>query len=435
MKVVIAVHHFPPRYAGGAELRAYRTGAWLKRHGHDVHIVCVEEIDSDERSLTFEDDSYDGLPVRRLRFNLDAAPDPFRWRYDNRWIGNHLSGYLADLAPDVVHLISGYMMSGSTLLAAEALRIPTVVSLTDFWFLCPRVTLLRSNGQLCGPPFSAATCAQCLGEERRRYRIPGRFAPGLMRAFWKRQTGQIARVQERMDYLRRALDSVRVLVSPSRFLRDLFIQAGVVPEKIVFCRQGRDFASLGPGDLAKTPSRRLRIGYMGQIAPHKGVHTLFKAVQLLPKADLEVKVFGDTTRFPDYVRRLRRMADRDSRLKLAGMYERTEISRVLRDVDVVVVPSIWYENSPNTILEAFAHRTPVVVSDLGGMSELVEDGTNGLLFESDNASSLADTLRCIAQDDGLLKRLSRGCKPVKPVAEEMNELLTIYRSLLSRTDG
>jgi glycosyltransferase involved in cell wall biosynthesis len=285
--------------------------------------------------------------------------------------------------------------------------------------------------QLCGPPFCAATCAQCLGEEKRRYRIPGRVAPGLARALWKRQTGRIARVQERMDTLRRALDGVRVVISPSRFLRGLFVEAGVVPEKIVFCRQGRDFAGLGPGDLAKTPSRLLRIGYMGQIAPHKGIHTLFKAVQLLPNVELEVKVFGDATRFPDYARRLRRMADGDSRLKLAGLYEQTEVSRVLQEIDVVVVPSIWYENSPNTILEAFAHRTPVVVSDLGGMTELVEDGTNGLVFEPNNVSSLADALGRIARDDGLLKRLSRGCKPVKPVAEEMDELLVIYRSLLS----
>ena len=84
MKAVIAVHHLPPRYTSGAELRAYRTAAWLRDHGHDVHMVCIEAIDTgDGHGLTFEDDTYGGLPIRRLSFNLAAAPDPFRWTYDN----------------------------------------------------------------------------------------------------------------------------------------------------------------------------------------------------------------------------------------------------------------------------------------------------------------------------------------------------------------
>ena len=164
MKIVIAVHHFPPRYTGGAELRAYRTAAWLRDRGHDVYVVCVEAIDiGDRHGLNFKDDIYSGLPIRRLSFNLAAAPNPFRWTYDNLWVGEHLCGYLAELAPDLLHLFSGYLMSGSTLRAAIDMEIPTVVTLTDFWFLCPRITLLRSNGQLCAPPFDAFTCTLFLG--------------------------------------------------------------------------------------------------------------------------------------------------------------------------------------------------------------------------------------------------------------------------------
>ena len=107
MRVLIAVHHFPPRFKGGAEWRAYRTAVGLRSLGHDVYVICVEAIDiGDGSGLTFEDDLYDGLPIRRLSFDLEAAPDPFRWAYDNPWIGEHMRSYLADLAPDVVHLIS-----------------------------------------------------------------------------------------------------------------------------------------------------------------------------------------------------------------------------------------------------------------------------------------------------------------------------------------
>jgi glycosyltransferase involved in cell wall biosynthesis len=431
MKIAIAVHHFPPRYTSGAELRAYRTASWLRDHGYDLHVICVEAIDNGNgNGLTFEDDTYDGLPVRRLSFNLAAAPDPFRWTYDNPWIGEHLRGYLSELAPDLLHLISGYLMSGSSLRAAMDLQIPTVVTLTDFWFLCPRITLLRSNGQRCAPPFDAVTCARCLGEGKRRYRFLGQIAPVPMRVFWQRQSGRAAQIQARMDFLREILNRADAIISPSRFLRRLFIQADVAEERIVFSRQGRDFPALTPDLLTKTPAEHLRIGCMGQIAPHKGVHTLFEAVRHLPDASLEVRAYGDATPFPDYTQRLRRIAHSDSRLSLAGRYDRTGVSQVLQGLDVVVVPSVWYENSPNTILEAFAHRTPVIASDLGGMAELIEDGVNGLRFPPNDASSLATKLRRLIDDPGLLARLQEGIEPVKSVAEEMAELLEVYGSVV-----
>jgi len=434
MKIVIAVHHFSPRYTGGAELRAYRTATWLRDHENDVHVVCVEAMNAGDRSgLAFEDDTYGGLSVRRLSFNLTCAPDPFRWTYDNSWIGVHLREYLSELAPDLLHLIGGYLMSGTALRVASDLGIPTVVTLTDFWFLCPRITLLRSNGQLCVPPCDAVTCARCLGEEKRRYRIPGRIMPVLMDAFWRMQRDRVARIQARKVFLRETLDRVDAIISPSQFLRDLFVEAGVAPERIVFSRQGRDFPDLASELVEKAPAKHLRIGYMGQIAPHKGVHTLFEAVRQLPNVALEVKAYGDATRFPGYALRLRQMVHQDSRLSLLGVYEQTEVTRVLQGLDVVVVPSVWYENSPNTILEAFAHRTPVIVSDLGGMAELVEDGVNGLRFIPGNASDLAARLRQLVDDPGLLSRLRDGIGPVKSVAEEMAELQQVYCAVAGKT--
>jgi len=320
-------------------------------------------------------------------------------------------------------------MSGSTLEAAMEVQIPTVVTLTDFWFLCPRMTLLRSNGQVCSPPFDAVRCARCLGEKKRRYRIPGRIVPGLMKVFWQRQQERVARIEARMAFLRERLDGAETIISPSRFLRDVFVEAGVAPERIVFCRQGRDF-DLRPNLLEKTPAEYMRIGYMGQITPHKGVDILFKAVRQLSDANLEVKAYGDLTPFPDYTHRLRQMKRGDSRLRLAGVYERREVSRVLQEVDVVVVPSVWYENSPNTILEAFAHRTPVIVSNLGGMAELVEDGVNGLRFAPGDASDLAAKLELLINNPDLLSQLQEGIRPVKSVAEEMTELQGIYRSVV-----
>jgi glycosyltransferase involved in cell wall biosynthesis len=368
--------------------------------------------------------------VRRLFINLSSAPDPFRWEYDNPWIGQHLEKFLVEHRPDVFHLISGYLMSGRALQVAYQLGLPTVLTLTDFWFLCPRISMLRSNGEISTLPIDPATCARCLGEEKRRYRLPGRIAPNLMNAFWRLQTDKINQIEARMTFLRQTLNKVDAIISPSQFLRSVFIEAGVAPERIIFSRQGRDFPDLSPETVEKSPSVELRVGYLGQIAWHKGVHTLFEAVRQISDARLMVRAYGDTAPFPKYAERLRRLLVEDKRLKLAGVYHRHEVSQVFHDLDVIVVPSLWYENSPNTILEAFAHRTPVIASNLGGMAELVHDEENGLLFAPGDVKSLARQLQRLLDNPDLLSSLRAGIGPVKGVAQEIDELELIYQNVV-----
>ncbi|MCP4362066.1 MAG: glycosyltransferase family 4 protein [Chloroflexi bacterium] len=436
MKIVIAVHHFPPRYTGGAEWRAYRTAAALQARGHQVQVVCIERIDQGPPGgITWEDDIYEGVAVRRLAFNLAAAPDPFRWEYDNTWLGQHLQQFLGEQQPDLFHLISGYLMSGRVLRVAHQLGISTVLTLTDFWFLCPRFSMLRSNGQLSTLPINAATCARCLGEEKRRYRLPGHIAPGLMDIFWRLQKTQIHKVEERIIFLHQTLNQVNAIISPSQFLRSTFIEAGVEPGRIVFSRQGRDFPNLKSEMVEKTVAPHLRVGYIGQITQLKGVHTLLEAVKQMPDAPLTVRIYGDTTHFPEYTTRLRQLMEGDKRLALAGIYDRHEVSRVLREIDVLVVPSLWYENSPNVILEAFAHRTPVIASNLGGMAELVTDQKTGLLFAPNNANDLAQKLRMVLDNPEILPNLQKNIDPPITLEAEMTELLQIYQSILLSEDN
>lgn len=434
MRAVIAAHHFPPTHTGGAELRAYRTAAYLRKEYNDIYVTCVDSIDNaGSGDLTYEDTVYDRLPVRRLSFDLRQAPDSYLWSYDNRWIGEHLRTYLEEISPDIFHLIGGYLMSGRALRVAHELDIPTVVSLTDFWFLCPRISLLRSDGRRCMPPVEASVCARCLGEEKRRFRFLAQVLPEkLIDVFWRSRADALARVKARRKFLHDTLNQVDAIISPSRFLRRVHVDAGIRADHIVVSRQGRDFPNLTPALLKKTSSDRLRIGYMGQIAPHKGIHVLFEAVKRLNGVPMVVSVYGDKTRFSGYTRRLEGMAQDDSRLELSGEFVPAELSRVLQEVDVIVVPSIWYENSPNVILEAFAHRTPVVASDLGGMAELVRDGEDGLLFQAGDASSLADRLRRLVEEPDLTEALRTGIEPVRAVEQEMTELQTIYDRLLDR---
>lgn len=448
MKIIIAVHHFPPHRTAGAELEAFRTAKTLLGRGHDVEVICVESITAEVPAetpteetghITWRDDEYQGLMVRRLSFNIAAAPNPDRWEYDNLWIGEHLAQYLQARKPDLLHLFSGYLMTGRTLLVAKELGIPTVVSLMDFWFLCRRFTLLRTDGTLSTLPINPATCARCIAEEQRLPRLLGRVVPILMNEYWQTRTDKVQEMARRIDFCLDALNSANLIICRSHFLESVYTQAGADPTKMVFCRQGFAGSVSHPKQTASSTisieDQPLRVIYLGQISQHKGVHTLIEAVRQLPTTDIELDVYGDLEKAPSYVAKLKKLAANDPRIQLQGLVQPDAISALLQQADVLVVPSIWYENSPNTIAEAFAHGVPVIASNLGGMAELIQHEGNGLLFTAGDAESLATQLRRLRDTPTLLSKLQQGIQPFKSVDEEIDEIEGYYAAVLRQTAG
>ncbi len=163
-------------------MRAHRTTQALQKRGHTIQAFAIEKTDDGPpQGVAWQDEVYEGVPLRRIRFQAGAAPDRLAFTYNNPWIGDHLREYLAQVKPDVFHLFGGYLQSGSAILAAVDLNLPCVVSLTDYWFLCHQIQLVRSDGQVCQYPVQASDCLQCFMEDKRRYRLPARLFPGLMR--------------------------------------------------------------------------------------------------------------------------------------------------------------------------------------------------------------------------------------------------------------
>jgi glycosyltransferase involved in cell wall biosynthesis len=162
---------------------------------------------------------------------------------------------------------------------------------------------------------------------------------------------------------------------------------------------------------------------------HKGVDLLVAAVKTLIGEGIAISldIWGPEHEEPDYVQRLKRDAAQFRQIRWNGQFGGAGSWQALADVDAVVVPSRWLENSPNVILESFAMKRPVVATNFGGMSELVEEGINGLLFRLDDVTDLTRQLRRLAQEPALLARLSAGIAPVKTLDQEMQELLDLYQ--------
>lgn len=429
MKIVLPVHHFPPRYSAGAEIYTFRLARRLIEHGHAVEVVAIEAINAgDGRQLAAVRDLFEDIPVWRLSFNLYTA-DQQVWEFDNPLLGAWFTEYFQANRPDLAHFQAGYLLGVAPMEAAHRAGIPMVLTLHDYWFICPRITLQRGDGSLCSAvPRDPAGCVWCRRLESRRFRLPDQISGGalgvaMQRFGLKAERTTIARRRER---LHEALSWPQAIVAPSQFLAGqiaAFTSAG----NIQVCRLGMDTGALRQAQPL-TEYRGVRIGYTGQIAPHKGVHLLVGAFRTLPPdAPAELHIHGGMESNPAYAQRLRAMAAGDPRITFHGRYTKDQLPGILLALDVVAVPSTWYENSPLAILEAHAAGRPVITAAMGGMAELVQNGTDGLHFAPNDTADLAAQLKRLLDEPALLPTLRAGIRPPRTLAEEMEQLQDIYR--------
>ena len=441
MKVLLATHFFPPNHPGGTEAYTLTLAREMLRRGCSPHVICAERWGAGSSwRPSYEDTLHEGVPVRRLYWNWQLAPNPFVNFYDNPEVERHFAEHVRRVRPDVMHATSCYALGARIFGAARREGVPTFLTLTDFWLLCHRHTLYRGDGSLCTGPESAVACQECIAYSIDGYRMLTRVVPRRLAAHvilglsrWPRFArlrglrGNVGNAEHRYRFLRRAFEDVDVAISPSRFLIEMFARNGYPTDRFRLSRHGLD-TSWVSRVRTRDAHARPRVGYIGQIDPVKGVGLLVQAfLSIAAEVSAELRIYGDLSRDPVFSSHLRRLVDGNPDIRLMGPFERNGIADVLSELDFVVMPSFYYENSPVSIAEAFAARRPVIATNLGGMSEMVEHGVNGLLFERGDVRGLAEAMRALIEDTALRERLRLGIKPVRSIEDEVDQLLDMYR--------
>lgn len=446
MKILLVSNGFPPHQWAGTETYTAGIACELHARGHQVQVICGG--DWTEGAVYWGgavDEMYEGIPVCRLNVNWMKASDPFTYLYNNPEVADFLADFLAKTQPDLVHVTSCERLSASVIRVAKAAQIGVVLSLTDFWFLCPRITLLRTDGENCDGQTSAWDCTRCLARNAKIYRWPrlmlsdegvsqfisvvSRF-PLLTRQRGLR--GMIGDMEERKRILRELFAAADYRITASRFVRDTFVRNGF-DQPMKLQPYGHDIAWLD-GYAGKTPTDRLRIGFIGQIIEPKGVHLLLQAIGLLQATygdQIEVLIYGNLQKAVDYSAYLLTLTNGMKNVHFCGTYRHNQSGAIFAEIDVLVVPSLWYD-FPLIIHEAFAAGTPVIATNLAGMAEAVEHNHNGLLFERGDVAGLAAQLRRLLDEPTLLQQLQSGIKPVKTISQEVNELEAIYRTVIAQ---
>jgi glycosyltransferase involved in cell wall biosynthesis len=443
MRILLVSHFFPPRFNAGTENYTLGLARAFQSRGHAVQVLCAEDWDLGSAYWNgVSQDWFDDVSVTRIHLNWLKAANPNRILYDSPPVEAWLDEFLQRSPVDVVHVTSLMSLGIGVLRSVRRAGTPLVLTLMDFWFICPKVQLLRSDGSLCDGNTSAWDCQRCLLAKSGPFRLLEKLplSAETSARLWSRLAGvsPLARqrgfrgmlldMDERKDLLPLALSLPDRLLTHSEVVQRLVQQKTRAPIQLL--RYGQDLSWVG----TRPPRARLegvRFAYIGQIEPVKGVHVLvqgFQQARLGDRASLDI--WGDLKRNPEYAHQLLSLAGDNPCIRFRGRYDRRQLAQVLAEMDALVVPSLWYENAPLVIQEAFAAKIPVIATNLGGMAEAVTDEVNGLLFERGDEGDLAQKLRRFVDEPLLLERLRQGIPPVRTAQAEVDELEAIYQSLV-----
>jgi glycosyltransferase involved in cell wall biosynthesis len=459
-RVLLTVHKFFPEHKAGTEVLTLKVAQGLMSRGYEVLVVTANPPDIDARHPSMDewrDYVHEGVNVHSIEEGLRLKGYTFKHEYHHQAIKKHFDGVLARFKPDLVHIFHAQNLTSSIIDSCEESGVPIVSSLTDFWFVCPVVQLKRPDGALCrGPSPGATNCLTCYTPElippagqlieavKKKSPAVGKFvdalpnplqiacAKGLQVGYSAAKLPAAVRATtERPKALQLAANKNKAIMVPTKLMRDIFVENGIKPELLHHVPFGLDQSNL-KGHQEKTPSSQLRIGFIGTIFEHKGLDLLIKAFQKFPSQTAAVlRIYGDINQFPEYGQTIKALINvKPEQIELRGTFPNAELGGILDNIDVLVVPSRWYENTPLVIQSALATKTPVVATDLGGMSELVKHEQNGLLFKLNDYDSLHDQLARLVADRTLLQRFMNNIPPERTIEAMVDDIEAVYEKVL-----
>jgi glycosyltransferase involved in cell wall biosynthesis len=407
LRILIVSHSHPSLSVGGAENAAYQMFRELQaRDDCRAWFLGCDRNGGDEKpgavlSQPFSADEY---------LYCGGTFDWFKFANPDSRFRAEFEQLIRDLDPDIVHFhhFINFGIEIFQFLKNAAPRCRIILTLHEYLAICNYFgqMVTPDHHNLCDRA-TPARCHKC-------------FPQYSKQDFFLRNL-----------YIRRFLDLVDVYIAPSQFLADRYIEWGLPVEKIKVLE---NLVPLGqPPSLERTPRMKpLRIGYFGQISTLKGMDVIFDTAAVLERegaTNISFEIFGEYRGQPPQFQNafLARLASAGSTIHFMGAYEPASVDRLMRGVHAVLVPSIWWENSPVVIQEALRNRRPVICSDIGGMAEKIRDGIDGFHFPVGNSIALASLLRELATDRSILSDLVSQMSGVPAVHSSLAAFLDIYR--------
>ncbi len=403
MNILLVSNGFPPSGQWGTEFYTYQLATGLLARGHRVTVFCPDRLGEAPR-YTLERTTRYQVPLVEVHNGGDPKKS-FRDSYRNEGVETIFDRLLEEIRPDVVHFI--HMLWGLSVQLPELAKrrgLRTLATLTDYGLLCHRGQRLDASNHSCEEK-SPAKCAKCIRE-------PGPWDGSPLSRTLKRVAGfglsQASGVGldlglvvlekdliHRETTIQRAMGFVDAWVAPTSALARPFLEAGLDSASLSILPYALDEAPYRAAP-DRMESQCVRFGFLGQFLPHKGLHVLFEAVRILrdrlsdSSEPWEVIIYGNKVggRNGLYMRSIW-TDDLEGRVMVEGPFEPLRAPEILAGLDAAILPSLWDENAPLTILQARAAGVPILASDVPGVREVIEEGRGAQLFPPGDSEALA----------------------------------------------
>ena len=409
LRILIASHSHPEVSNGGAEIAAFQLfrGLQERQDCEAWYLGCDRSAGTDKPGAVLSQ------PFSGSEYLYSTgAFDWFKFANRDPRFRAEIERLFIELAPDVVHF-HHYINFGVEVfqhLKRVAPHCKIVLTLHEYLALCNHYGQMVTKGHhnLCYQA-TPARCNQCFPE----------FAKS---DFFLRKL-----------YIDRFFSLVDTFVSPSEFLAERYIAWGIPAEKMVVLENLMPPAA--PAPVMKLPAdRTLRIGFFGQISGLKGIDVIFDAAAALEKdkvGEVTFEIFGDYRGQPPEFQAafLERLAKAGTNIRFNGPYDRTRVNRLMQSVHAILVPSVWWENSPVVIQEALRNKRSVICSDIGGMAEKVREGIDGFHFSAGNAIALASLIKQMVDNRDILSNLASAMTGEPALVSDVENYIAVYRGI------
>ena len=475
MKVMFVSHGLPPKELGGGEIYTFTLAKALLKLGIEV-VVFSRTVDHKKRDYSILKENIEGLTVYRIVNNYNDIYSFFDL-FINRHIATKFNELLKYEQPDIVHYQHLLGLSGDLPQVSKLLGISSVLTLHDYWYICPRVNCLTPDNKICSGPSYGYNCVACycnnpnpqisisnssfLGRlvlNRQIRSAARRFLPQPVKDFIKRylfntspqpsnaenaaeQTSgtspfvvlphQISEYFFRYFFLQNQLSLCAYILAPSKYIKSKYETNGI--DNIIYIPLGIELLPKKPKSVEKRG--KIVIGYVGNISQTKGFSVLIRELTKLKDYDNFVVFVHGQVYDKEYFRQVMDSVPDNlrDRIKFRGRFERDigVLKNIYHNMDVLIFPSVCEENAPLVVREALSCGVPVVGSFLGGVPEVVADGKNGFLFDPFIQGALADKLRLVLEDKDVLDRLQKGAQNTEifGIDDHASEILNVYRQV------
>jgi glycosyltransferase involved in cell wall biosynthesis len=446
MKLLIVTNGYPPTAFGGVEVYSQSIAAGLVERGHAVTVFCR---DSDPAAPDYElrDEEQDGVRVLRVVNDFKAIRS-FHQTYRNEHIGGLFEQLLADVDPDLIQFNHVIALSADLPLIAAVQKIPSLISLHDYWYICHRVRLQDWRDERCGGPLQGGDCYRCVVGAARWFKLRRQglllaknlMPPGLRRKIrewgWiPPQSSVTAASANRGDFEARrklfakSLRSSQQVLTPSEYLKKVYQANGFADLTIEVLPLGMQIPERRRKRISADDV--IKIGFAGTLMPDKGPHVLIEAFRRVSSDRLNLEIYGRADADTGYMTRLRRLAGDDERIHLRGPFSVDQRDEIYRSLDLLVLPSLFQETYSLVAREALLLGTPLFASDVGALPEIIKPGVNGELFPPGDVEALARLIQRVSGNpDQLSSYKLPGPVPILSVEEHLDRLEEIYTGLL-----